>query len=708
MRMKICTIFHSKEDIYNLVYKKLKNIGLKTLLFLRNIEEIIWSSLYGERGHYIKETKEMEGAKRVTVISKEDLEEYILEEYIVLQRPITIDDRILKTEVAYKLGEDKQGKEIVVPEPDSKLVVYFPTEKVTFLNFLVQGPYKTTPNRENIPSDDEQNKMIIEETGKLIADSLSVIKRLGYLDTSFMSILPIHPEHREKEPIYSALYEKIKEKFLSDDELLPTAQGRIHASPGTALLARGKELTEFLNNEDIRLLFSKQHWLDTNITYDKTRDLRDYLINELGIKEVDFEVFARSLTKDFLKTKSDEWMIGFYSRLLDQEALWRDRPKASILRTKPIIRLDNGEHIEPFDEERKAQVYLPSEKRSEFKTVKRKLIENENALKFLKELGLSEPDLLAEVKEFVLPKYYSGEFQINEIYYDDFEKLLTVYETISSNKKMEYVSQLKGTPFVSSINYAKQEKICKPTDVYFNSEELEKYFADNDKIYFVSGALIDKLGSERVPSFLQELGVADSPRRIQIEGRLSDDEKARLRNNEGCTYDIHQKDFDYEGLTIFLNRMSPENSFLLWSLLLRGIKEVARNYFKGEYRWFYRTDHTAPFDATFLKSLKQSRWLVNREGKLVKPSDVTFAELPDEFKKESPNVDVLINGLQFKPAIVDQLPPEDKEKYELTKDYTSEELAKILADYKKKSGTKKTEEPDKDEEGWERTTNQMK
>ena len=608
----------AKEDVCNLIYKKLENIGLKTLLFLRNVEEIKWSSRQG-KGHYIKETKDLEGAKKVTAISEKDSEEYI-----VIEKPIKIDDKTLKVEVAYKLGKDKPGKEIVMPESDSKLVVYFPTEKVTFLNFLVQGPYKTTPNRENIPLDDEQNKMIIEETGKLIAESLSVIKGLGFLDTNFLNLMPINPEHKGKETIYSAFYDKVKEKFLSNDELLPTAQDGIYTSSSAALLARGKELTEFLSNDDILQLFSKEHWLDTNITYDKTRELRDYLINELGIKEVDFETFARGLTKDFLQAKSDEWMIDFYSRLLDQEALWRDRGyKAGILRTKPIIRLDNGEHIEPFDKNGKAQVYLPSEKRSEFKTVKRKLTENENALKFLKELGLSKPGLFAEVEEFILPKYHAEELQVKEVYYEDFEKLLGLYETISSNKKKDYASQLKDTPFIISVNCAKQEKLHRPTSTYFGSDDLTAYFADNEEIFFVSDDLINKFGAERLTSFLSEIGVAGNPRRIRISGKLSCEEKNRLQRNQGHTRDIEETDFDSEGLKSFLNQVTPEKSFLLWLLLLKGIKELdsytARNYFRGEYKWFYYSEHTASFDATFVKTLRQTRWLVNKGGIMFGP-----------------------------------------------------------------------------------------
>ena len=363
------------------------------------------------------------------IISEKDTEEYI-----VIERPITIENRELKVEVAYRLGKDKDGKQIIIPEPDSKLVVFFPTEKVTFLDFVIQGPYKTTPNRENIPLDDEQNKKIIDETACLVADSLSVIKDLGYLDTNFLNLLPINPKHRKTEPIYSAIYEKVKEKLLSD-ELLPTLDGK-YIKAGDAVLAKGKELTEFLDKDDIQKLFGKKNWLDADITSNRTPELKDYLMKELGVVEVDFESFARRITAEFLESKSDKWIIDFYGRLLEQQSLWSDKGYSKgILRTKPIIILETGEHIAPFDDKGKVQVYLPAETKSEYKTVKRILTENENSLKFLKALGLTKPDLFAEIKEFILPKYQAVNPVKDEKYFEDFEKLLRAYETIQVNKK---------------------------------------------------------------------------------------------------------------------------------------------------------------------------------------------------------------------------------------------------------------------------------
>lgn len=679
----------SKDEVFDLVRKKLENIGLKTLLFLKNIAEIKWLSPYGE-GHYVKEIKKLSDAKRVTIISEKDTEEYI-----VIDKPIKIEDKELKVEAAYKLGEDKDGKEVVSRDPDSRLVVFFPTEKVTFLNFTIQGPYKTTPNRENIPLDDEQNKAIIEETGNLIAESLSVIKKLGYLETDFLNLLPINPVHKESNPIYSVIYEKVKEKFLSNEELLPTSDG-YYMKAGNALLARGKELTEFLDKEDIFALFDKKNWLDTNITYDRTRELRDYLTKELEISEVDFERFAQKITVDFLKSKSDEWMTDFYRHLLDQEALWRDRGyKSGILRTKPIIRLENSEHIAPFDNNGKVQVYLPAETKSEY-TVKRILAENEDALKFLKELGLTKPDIFAEIKESILPKYQIDNANKDEGYFEDFEKLLIAYENITSSKKNEFIKQLSNISFIDSVNNVTGEhSLFEPSKIYLRDPDLKEYFNGIDSVYFVSDELYEKFGEEKLTPFLRELGVEDKPRRIEITGNLSWEEKSRLRGNIGHTRDIHQKDYEYEGLSVFLERMTINKSYLLWKLLLRNIENMssweARRFFEGEYSWFYRTDHNRNFSSKFINTLRQQTWLVDKDNNFERPSDITFAELSDGYIKESPNIDVLIKVFEFKPDIIAQLPEEYRNKLELVKDISIEDLEKLLAEQKKKELSKPEE-----------------
>lgn len=683
-----------KEKAFHIVLDKLSNLGLKTLLFLKNIKEIQWETP-SESGHYLKSSediKDIAGTKKVTLISAKDTEEYI-----VIEKALNVEAKELKIEVAYKLGKDENGKEILIPDSDSRLAVFFPTEKVTFLNFVIQGPYKTTPNRGDILLDDDQNRLIIQETGNLIGESLSAIKNLGYLDINFLSLLPINPLHKERDQIYAVIYEKVKKKLLSNEELLPTVDGK-YTKATDAVLARGKELIELLSNDDIQKLVNKNDWLDTNITYDKTRELRDYLINELKVIEIDFTSFAGKISIEFLQTKSDKWLIDFYCRLLNQEALWRDKghgTRSGILRTKPIIRIETNEHIVPFDDNGKARVYLPTETGSQYKTVKHTLTENDDSLKFLKALGLDRPNIFAEIKEFILPKYQADNVAKDEGYFEDFEKLLTAYENIASNKKTEFIKQLSNISFVDSTNNATAEHILlQPSKIYLRDLYLKEYFDGVEAVCFVSDELYENFG-ERLEPFLLDFGVEDKPRRIEKEANLSWEEKSKLRGSTGYTRDIHQKDYDYDGMSLFIEQISAKKSCLLWKLLLRNIEKMstweARNFFKGEYRWFFRSEHSGNFSAAFINTLRQQAWLFDKDNTFKKPSDITFAELSDNYCKESPNIDVLVKALEFKPDIIDQLPEEYRNKLALVKNISIEDLKKFTAEQEKKKPLK-TEE----------------
>lgn len=692
----------SPKEVFMLISKKLENIGLKTLLFLKNIEEIKWVTP-STSGHYLKSSENFQGTpnvKRVTITSSG-----VSEEYIVIGKPIKIEDKDLRVEVAYKLGKDKNGKEIIIPELDSKLVVYFPTEKVTYLNFVIQGPYKTTPNRGDIPLEDTQNKIVLEETANLVAESLSVIKDLGYLDTNFLKLLPIDPEYKEKELIYSVIYNKLKEKFLSG-ELLPTFDGK-YTKASDALLARGKELTEFLGSNDIQNLFSKRRWLDTNITYDKTRKLGDYLTNELGVPEVDFENFARKITAEFLQTKSDEWMTDFYSRLLDQQALWSDREYSKgILRTKPIIRLENGEHIAPFDNNGKAQVYLPTETKSKYKTVKHIFTENENSLKFLEEIDLIKPDLLVEIREFILPKYLADNPAKDEWYFEDFEKLLKAYETISADKKREFIEELSKASFIDSVkNDMGENLLSKPAEAYFNDNDLKDYFEGYNSIYFVADGLHEAVGEKRLKSFLTDLGVEDKPRRIEIAVNLPKEEKERLRGNKNRVKTDYQKSYEYIGLENFMlhRQMTPTKSYLLWRLLLKNIEKLnqqdAKDFFEGTYGYQMGKHHPKKgFEAKFLQILKQQAWLIDKNNNFRKPSEINPSDLSDDYFKERPNIDTLIKVLEFKSGIIDQLPENDRKILEIVKGVglTPEELERLISTKKEPLEKEKTWTPKHD------------
>lgn len=649
-----------EENVYDIVSKKLESLELKTLLFLNNIKTIKWET-EAKTGEYVRFSvikKKFYGVKEIKIISKAG-EQTIREDFLVLSKPVKIDSHNLKVEIAYRVSNDTK-KKTIIKEKDTRLVSFFPTEKVTYLNFLVQGPFKTTPNRENIPLEDRQNKILINATSDLVADSIEIVKALGMLNVSFLETLPIDRNYID-ELIYSEIYKKVKAKLLSNKALLPTSNKK-YATVKNVLLARGKELPDILNSSDLKILFNKSEWLDISITADKTRLLREYLLNDLEIKEVDFENFAANITANFIKRKTDSWLINFYKNLLKQQSLWEKETyynrKGGVLRRKPIIRLSDREHIEPFDKDGNIQVYLPGESKSKYKTIHDSLIKDKYSYKFLLELGISTPDIFSEIKEFLIPKYSQENLDIaDEEYYEDIEKLLLAFNTPNPEKKDDLLQVLKELPIIYGRNSVSGEQfLITPEESYIPSCDLINYFDKFDKVYFVSDEFDQKLPQWKtnIQEFFLDIGCENKPRRIVIDSTLTSKEKESLRkrNYESrISSEIHVLDYDIEGLSNFLINIDTEKSAVFWNWLLSHMQSFEyhdkRLFFYGEYKWYYYTAHFQRFESTFLKILKRSKWLYDDNNTQYYPHEVSISVLSDKYNKTDNNIDVLTDVLGF-------------------------------------------------------------
>ena len=190
----------SKADAFELILDKLQELGPRVLLFLRRIDEIEWRvELDGEKGQYLKESDPVNGCKiahRVTVIGQKDGEEEEDENWLIFERPVSVPNTSgqVSVEVGFRLETNAKDEESIGKIDRSPLVVYFPTEKDTKLGFLMQGPYRTTPARDNIHRHDEWNKNLIKETAELVVESLRQLKEMGLLSVSLLGALPIRFE----------------------------------------------------------------------------------------------------------------------------------------------------------------------------------------------------------------------------------------------------------------------------------------------------------------------------------------------------------------------------------------------------------------------------------------------------------------------------------------------------------------------------------
>ena len=149
--------------------ERLAKLDVRTMLFLRHIEEILWWREAGGEGCYLRAPATDGAARHVTLVGQNNLSEEE-EHWLVFEAPVCegTTTEPLRIEAAFRLAKDeKSAREEVVRTENAVLTVFFPTHTETHLGFIIQGPYRTTLGRDNIPSDVEWNQRLVNETAAL-------------------------------------------------------------------------------------------------------------------------------------------------------------------------------------------------------------------------------------------------------------------------------------------------------------------------------------------------------------------------------------------------------------------------------------------------------------------------------------------------------------------------------------------------------------
>ena len=279
------------------------------------------------------------------------------------------------------------------------LSVFFPTEKETFLGFIVQGPYRTTPARDNVPAHDPANQALVRETAALLADVVRELRSAGLLSVAALTALPLEAARFAPEDMFRPLFETVR-AMLATEELIPAAGGGYRAAGELRLAGdAGPGLLDAVQLGTLYGTGAPAWFAEESISETGTPVLWRFLRDEAGLAEVTAEGVVARLSAEFLAAQPDEWIARLYAFLYLHSALW---PAA---RAKPVIRLEDGSQVAPFDDGGRPAVYLPGPARSSLPTVRRAVAGSPAARPFLDALELAEPDVVAEVLEIVLPRY---------------------------------------------------------------------------------------------------------------------------------------------------------------------------------------------------------------------------------------------------------------------------------------------------------------
>ena len=398
----------------------LDRIEPETLLFLRNITRLraqgtgLTRTVIERRTQPRAPASQARAGRHVTLTRSQGGRDRA-EDWFAWDRPLDhLGHAGQRVELAFR-ADTTQREPRLLARDGSPLVVFFPTEKETFLGFLIQGPYRTTPARDNVPGDDPANQALVRETAVLLADVLRDLRDAGLLTVEVLAALPLDPARFPPGSMLAPLFDAVR-TALTEENLIPAAGGGYAAARNLKLASTGG-VRELLAPGQLGALFQA----DLPLAFaqlprggDQLARLRHYLREEIGVGEVTPADLLARATRGFLEAQPDEWIIRFYGFLHAEPDLWReprlpgDPPGPA--RSRPVIRLEDGRQAEPFDAEGRPAAYLPADYQpgpagTGFPTVRRAVAEAPAARAFLEALGFTEPDIVSEVLEIILPRY---------------------------------------------------------------------------------------------------------------------------------------------------------------------------------------------------------------------------------------------------------------------------------------------------------------
>ena len=379
----------------------LAKVAPRSLLFLRNIRRIVAKrpgllNITLKREVGAGPTRSSQLVRVYDSAAVGDKDSY----WLIWKRDVSdASHRDQRVEVAFRYEHDRRQKDAekeIVRVTRSPLVAFFPTAKETRLGFLVQGPYRTTPARDNVPEDDAWNQRLVIETASLIVEVLRELRDTGRLTLEAIQCLPLTPDDFQR-TMFWPLFETVK-AAISSEPLIAVAGGG-YAKASELKLPRTGTVRSLLSPQALTDLCASPdplRFTHESLTPDRAPGLWQYLRDEIGLEEITAEGVVTRLTEKFLASQPDEWVAQLYEFLNVTPALSRKprlpNERVGQARSKPIIRLEDGRHVVPFNASGFPAAHLPGQVATEFPTVRRSVLSSAPARQYLESLGFTAPE----------------------------------------------------------------------------------------------------------------------------------------------------------------------------------------------------------------------------------------------------------------------------------------------------------------------------
>jgi hypothetical protein len=591
------------------------------LLFLRSITRIRVRGAGITESVIERRTEPGPGARRQVRLAKGRR----TTDWLVWSRPLDpLGHAGRQVEVAFQVRGE------IVAQASAPLVVYFPTEKETSLGFLVQGPYRTTPARDNVPEHDPANQALVQETAALLTEVLADLRASGLLTVAALQALPLDAARFPAGSMFRPLFDAVRDALAGAD-LIPAAGGG-HRAAAELRLCGEPALRDLLDPEQLGQLQAAGQpvWFtDQAITETGTPLLWHYLRDEIGVAVLTPEDFAARLDGEFLAAQADEWITRLYAFLDGYPSLGRTGGPA---RDKPIIRLADGSQVAAFGPAGQPAVYLPGPAGTGLRTVRRAIADVPAARHFLAGLGLTEPDLLAEVLDVVLPRYDGLDVdQLDAVQHAaDLECIMLALDQASAGSRPRLLDQLRQTAFLVGENAGTGvKKMMPPGELYQRSRELEAYFGGNPDAWFAG----DQYGP-----WLMQLRDMGARAEVRLRARVADALGYVVIADEFARHERGVAGFDpgaeLDGLAFALRHPGHARAEYVWNMLLAPHAELVAGVVEKSVHDGFRDASRETVRSVFGALAAGEAWLPGPDGRFRRPGELSLDDLPPTFRRD--------------------------------------------------------------------------
>lgn len=653
--------FKEPQKAYGQIKKRLQNLK-NPLLFLRNIEKIVWhidasdepDTEYAYEKHPIEETIKYD---YITLERYRITEPKETNSIFLFSRNIKIEDKEFPIYVGYYYDEQKKQ---LITDTKRNIYCFFPT-KVTFNTcFIAHAPFLLTDNRQDLKPDTEINEWLINKLASLSARTVVLLRDYGIKNKNLLineNITEICPQYDydDEDKIYEEPFKRAFGDILNKEPLLLSRNNR-YLLPTKAYHTH-IGVFELVDQNQFKFLRTKSHIH----YYDNDAKGIDFLQWKLAqniqriddkceyfeeVQRYDIADFGRDITASFMDAMEFDWVIKFYNFLREHASAHvnitnQTKGGELVFRSAPIIYTQKNQWVAPFINKTTPNVYLPikdsKDNTSEYNFVNDKYLRNEYAMKLFTQLELKTPDKHDYIRNIVLSKYVKDKENIDDdIIRDDFKLLLKYYQEVqNTTKEDDFIALVKDMLLlIGSDKY-----LHRPSELIFYTPLLKQYFDGDTNTVFFDPIFYKKYLQEFkisfINDFVEKLGVQNEP---QVVLRQYSSLYGLPDNISKEVEQIKYSEFYFVNdpqLQGFVNackkkNFSKEISVYLWNEIICQYtdKKEAEIYTKQSYK---RSQSITYCQSTFLHLLLTKAWIFNREDKICRPEELHIEDLAPDY-----------------------------------------------------------------------------